>query len=74
MALLEKDFENILGKGENAGNQHFLLFKECFLLPQMIIKFFEVHLICHLQVLLIWTSVHFVVMYRANLSSTELSK
>ena len=22
--------ENILGKGENAGNQHFLLFPKCF--------------------------------------------
>ena len=24
-------FENIVGKGENAGNQHFLLFQLCFL-------------------------------------------
>ena len=24
-------FENIVGKGENAGNQHFLLFPRCFL-------------------------------------------
>ena len=24
-------FENIIGKGENAGNQHFLLFLQCFL-------------------------------------------
>ena len=23
--------ENIFGKGENAGNQHFLLFQQCFL-------------------------------------------
>ena len=23
-------FENIVGKGENAGNQHFLLFAQCF--------------------------------------------
>ena len=22
--------ENIVGKGENAGNQHFLLFRQCF--------------------------------------------
>ena len=22
--------ENIVGKGENAGNQHFLLFSQCF--------------------------------------------
>ena len=25
----EGAFENILGKGENAGNQHFLLFPKC---------------------------------------------
>ena len=27
----KKYFENIVGKGENAGNQHFLLFPQCFL-------------------------------------------
>ena len=26
-----RPFENITGKGENAGNQHFLLFPQCFL-------------------------------------------
>ena len=29
--LCQKPFENIMGKGENAGNQHFLLFPQCFL-------------------------------------------
>ena len=29
--LRRKAFENILGKGESAGNQHFLLFPQCFL-------------------------------------------
>ena len=29
--LRKKSFENIVGKGENAGNQHFLLFPQCFL-------------------------------------------
>ena len=28
--LQKKPFENIVGKGENAGNQHFLLFPQCF--------------------------------------------
>ena len=28
----ENTLENILEKGENAGNQHFLLFPKCFLL------------------------------------------
>ena len=27
----KKPFENIVGKGENAGYQHFLLFPQCFL-------------------------------------------
>ena len=27
----KKRFENIVGKGENAGNQHFPLFPPCFL-------------------------------------------
>ena len=29
--LYKKPFEKIVGKGENAGNQHFLLFPQCFL-------------------------------------------
>ena len=31
MTLENKPFENNVGKGENAGNQHFLLFPQCFL-------------------------------------------
>ena len=31
MTIGDKSFENIVGKGENAGNQHFLLFPQCFL-------------------------------------------
>ena len=30
--LKQMAFENIVGKGENHGNQHFLLFPQCFLL------------------------------------------
>ena len=30
MTLYEKPFQNIEGKGENAGNQHFLIFWKCF--------------------------------------------
>ena len=30
MTLKMKLFEKIVGKGENAGNQHFLLFPHCF--------------------------------------------
>ena len=35
--LTEKPLENIVGKGENAGNQHFLLFPQCFLFFQRLI-------------------------------------
>ena len=42
LTLLEKKaFENIVGKGENAGNQHFLLFPKCFsILPKTNFIFF----------------------------------
>ena len=30
-ASRKKYYENIMGKGENAGNQHFLPFPQCFL-------------------------------------------
>ena len=32
--LMETDYESILGKEENAGYQHFLLFSQCFLFIQ----------------------------------------
>ena len=31
-------FENIVGKGEIAGNEQFLLFRRCFLLNQIILS------------------------------------
>ena len=34
MILERQRCENIIGKGENAGNKHFLLFPECFLVFQ----------------------------------------
>ena len=52
----KKAFENILGKGENAGNQHFLLFPKCFLPFPKQMLIFESHLLCHLQMLSIWSS------------------
>ena len=47
--LRKEAFENILGKGENAGNQHFLLFPKMFLPFPKQISFFKAHLICRLQ-------------------------
>ena len=49
-------FENIVGKRENAGNQHFLLFAQCFPPIPKCISVFKVHLFCRLQMLLIQTS------------------
>ena len=48
-------FENIVGIGENAGNQHFLLFPQCFLPIPKRISVFKLHLFCRLQLLSIWT-------------------
>ena len=53
----KKPFENIAGKGDNAGKQHFLLFPQCFLLIKKKKKICD--LFCHLQVLRIWTSLKF---------------
>ena len=52
----KKPFENIVGKGENAGNQHFLIFQQCFPPIPKIIFVFKLHLFCHLQMVSIWTS------------------
>ena len=49
--LRKKALENTVGKGENAGNQHFLLFPQCFLTNQREKSSFEEH-VCFLQ---IWT-------------------
>ena len=43
--------ENIAGKGENAGNQHFLLFPQCFQSYQRQKALFYLILFCRLQVL-----------------------
>ena len=46
-----KRFKNIVGKGENAGYQHFLLFLQCFLTAHIQKSLLLQHLICHLQML-----------------------
>ena len=51
MTLYKKPFENIVGKLENAGNQHFLLFPQCFLPFPIKTLTFESHLFCHLLML-----------------------
>ena len=49
--LEKKAFENIVGKGENAGNQHFLLSPQCFLIFPSKTLIFESRLFGHLQML-----------------------
>ena len=49
--LEKKAFENIMGKGENAGNQHFLFFPQCFLPFPTQISIFKSKLFCSLQML-----------------------
>ena len=53
------DFENIVGKEENTGNQHFLQFPQCFLPFPEQSSIFPSCLFCHLQMLSIWTSQKF---------------
>ena len=56
MTLKMYPFENIVGKEENAGNQHFLLLQQCFLSFSKQISIFLPRLFCRLQVPLIWIS------------------
>ena len=55
----EKPFENIVGKGENAGKQHFLLFPQCFLPFTKQISISQSPLFCRLHMLSSWTSLKF---------------
>ena len=59
MTLQLQPLENIVGKEENAGYQHFLLFLQCFLPIPKRISGFESHLFCRLQILTILTSLKF---------------
>ena len=43
-------FENNVGNREYAGNQHFLLFPQCFLSFPKQISVFQLHLFCCIQI------------------------
>ena len=49
MTLQKMAIENISRKEQNAGNQHFLLFPQCFLPYQRVKSFFQQNLFCCLQ-------------------------
>ena len=55
----KKPFENIMGKDENAGNQHFLFFPQCFPHFTTQILIFKWQKFCCLQMLCDWTSLQF---------------
>ena len=57
--LYKKPFQNIVGKRENAGDQRFLLFPQCFLPFPKQISTFDSHLNCSLQMLSIWIGLKF---------------
>ena len=57
--LKKKALKNTVGKGENAGNQVFLLFPQCFLLYQREKSSFWKRWICRLHVLPIWSHPRF---------------
>ena len=55
-ALEKKHFEITVGKGENTGNQYFLLFPKCLLPHQRKVPSFESKRKCCLKMLTIWSS------------------
>ena len=66
--LTKKAFENIVEKGENAGNQHVLLFQQCFLPFAKQISIFQPHLFCCLQILSISTSLEFFCLVKSEVA------
>ena len=65
--LTKKSSENIFVKGENAGNQHFLLFPPYFLPFSKQVLSFHSNLFCCLPMLSIWTSLKFCNLVRSKL-------
>ena len=58
MMLTKRPFENIVGKGENAGKQLFFLFPQCFQPVRKQVSVFQSHLFCCLQMFSILTSLN----------------
>ena len=54
----KENFWKLVGKGENAGYQHFLLFSQCFLPISKNISVLS-NIFCRLQLLSIWTGLKF---------------
>ena len=61
MTIRKKPFINIVGKGENAGNQHFFLFPQCFPPIHREKPSLWQNLFCRLQMLSIWLHLNSVI-------------
>ena len=59
--------KNVVRKGEIACNRLFLLFSHCFLSYMVLIFHFKCTLKCHLQFVLIWTSLKFCRLVKSHL-------
>ena len=70
-SLRNKPFEIIVGKGENAVNQHFLLLPQCFLPYQEQILTFWSHLCCPRQMLLIWMGMKFCCLVKSPIFTKQ---
>ena len=62
--LGKKSFENIVGKGENTGNQHFL-FQQCSPSFQEQIPSLGLHLFCRLQMFSVCTCRKFCLLVKS---------
>ena len=71
--LTKKPFENLVGKGENAGNQHFLLFLQCFLPFPKQFSIYQSLIFCRLQVVSIWTSLKFHRLIKSQRAALKIS-
>ena len=58
-SLAKKPFENVVGKGENAGTQHFFLFPQRFLCYSRLTAPIQSHFNCRLLILSVWTGLKF---------------
>ena len=72
-SLKGKAYENIMGKGENADNQHFLLFLQCFQPSSRLSSTFDKYLFCCVQMLSILIGLKFCLCVKIDIYHTVAS-
>ena len=70
----ENPFQKHREKGENADNQHFFLFSQCFPAITKQISNFQSYSICRLNMLSIWTSLKFCHLVRSYVQAEAIFK